>query len=58
MVITPTPDGPLSVLGPVVVRRESGEEVRKEKVSLCRCGHTQNAPFCDASHRRVGFTSP
>ena len=22
---------------------------------LCRCGHSQTKPFCDATHRRVGF---
>jgi CDGSH-type Zn-finger protein len=26
-------------------------------IGLCRCGASENKPFCDGSHRRVNFTS-
>lgn len=24
-------------------------------VGLCRCGHSANKPFCDGTHKTVGF---
>ncbi|MDX1971580.1 MAG: CDGSH iron-sulfur domain-containing protein [Candidatus Sumerlaeia bacterium] len=27
-------------------------------ISICRCGKTQKAPFCDGSHKTCGFESP
>jgi CDGSH-type Zn-finger protein len=28
-----------------------------ERVSLCRCGHSANKPFCDGAHKAAGFAS-
>jgi hypothetical protein len=43
--------GPLWVRGGIPVISADGEpyEVRN-RVALCRCGKTQNQPFCDGSH--------
>lgn len=35
--------------------KRTGEYPEKENYALCRCGHSQNGPYCDGSHVRVDF---
>jgi CDGSH-type Zn-finger protein len=49
-------DGPYWVRGGTAVRSDDGEayEVRN-RMTLCRCGASENKPFCDGSHKDIGF---
>ena len=29
----------------------------RNSIGLCRCGHSDNKPFCDGAHRQSGFQS-
>ena len=55
-VIDPRPNGPLFVRGRVRLVDGDGHTIREDtRMALCRCGASANKPFCDASHRRIGF---
>jgi uncharacterized Fe-S cluster protein YjdI/CDGSH-type Zn-finger protein len=49
--------GPLLARGRLrVIEGATGTVVAEEtRLALCRCGNSRNQPFCDNSHRRVGF---
>jgi uncharacterized Fe-S cluster protein YjdI len=50
------PDGPLLLSGDFEIRAPDGTVLfAGQKAALCRCGHSATKPFCDASHKRVGF---
>lgn len=56
-IVEVTKDGPLLVFGNVTVKRPDGSCTEHHKVTaFCRCGASGNKPFCDGSHRKVGFT--
>ena len=39
-----------------VVREGAEEETIERAVFfLCRCGHSENKPFCDGTHKKIGF---
>lgn len=58
--ITPLNNGPLRIEGEFIICDPEGKEfglAGRKVISLCRCGHSQNKPFCDGSHNRAGFDS-
>jgi CDGSH-type Zn-finger protein len=50
-------NGPLEVAGAVEVIDGTGavRPLDEDPIYLCRCGHSANKPFCDGSHKKVGF---
>ena len=63
--ITPKANGPLIVEGPCRVVAPDGSDIpippRKDGkpaqvIVLCRCGSSAAKPFCDGSHKRIGFS--
>jgi|EndMetStandDraft_3_1072993.scaffolds.fasta_scaffold45273_3 CDGSH-type Zn-finger protein/uncharacterized Fe-S cluster protein YjdI len=56
--IVPTTDGPLALEGAFTIRTSEGSAQHYAvKATLCRCGASNRKPFCDGSHRRIGFRS-
>jgi CDGSH-type Zn-finger protein len=57
-------DGPYRITGGIPLKDGQGnDEARnqgasREHYSLCRCGHSQNKPFCSGMHWYVNFHDP
>lgn len=39
----------------LIVHSDGKEEIKTGTVALCRCGASQNKPYCDGSHNKIGF---
>jgi len=58
LTITPVADGPLQVEGNLEVCSGTGRTLnRTQKTWLCRCGASENKPYCDGTHRKIGFSA-
>ena len=59
-----TQDGPYRVTGTLPLTDAAGSDVpraagsSREHYALCRCGHSQNKPFCSGMHWYVEFRDP
>jgi CDGSH-type Zn-finger protein/uncharacterized Fe-S cluster protein YjdI len=59
LAVMPLRDGPLELSGPLEICAGTGRTVeRTTSVRLCRCGHSADKPFCDSTHRSIGFEAP
>ncbi|MBI3791167.1 MAG: CDGSH iron-sulfur domain-containing protein, partial [Gemmatimonadetes bacterium] len=54
-----SPRGPVYVRGDITVKDHTGAVLRTDtRLALCRCGHSSHKPFCDGTHRTIGFSDP
>jgi uncharacterized Fe-S cluster protein YjdI len=55
-IVETMPNGPLLVYGNVTVKDPNGNLTKRNNVTaFCRCGGSSNKPFCDGSHKKLGF---
>ena len=58
--ITCKNNGPLKIEGTFVLKDVEGNTFdlgERKAISLCRCGASEDKPFCDGSHKQVNFDS-
>jgi CDGSH-type Zn-finger protein/uncharacterized Fe-S cluster protein YjdI len=57
--VTPFANGPLGVKGNVEILTGTGRTIdRIVSAALCRCGGSKNKPYCDGTHKTIGFVAP
>ena len=58
--ITINPNGSIRIEGDFTIHDAEGREfglAGRKVISLCRCGRSENKPFCDGHHKTSGFDS-
>lgn len=54
--VTVLPDGPLLINGSLEVKDKNGALWTKDgATAFCRCGASENKPYCDGQHQKIGF---
>ena len=58
--VTPYPNGPYLVRGDFELLDHDGNliDARRRTIALCRCGASRTKPFCDGTHKTIGFEAP
>ena len=55
--ITANRNGSYRLQGPLTIHFLDGTDVTGNRCSLCRCGQSKNKPFCDGTHKEIGFVT-
>ncbi len=50
-------NGSFRLQGPMTIYFPDGTELTGNRCALCRCGHSNIKPFCDATHKTIGFNT-
>lgn len=55
--VTPIANGPYMVKGEVELVDAQGQRIQTQgdECYLCRCGGSGKKPFCDGTHKKIGF---
>jgi CDGSH-type Zn-finger protein len=54
-------NGPIRIEGDFEIVDQEGQKFGlggRTAITICRCGHSANIPFCDGTHKRQNFASP
>lgn len=55
-IITPIKNGPLHIIGTLELLNTDGKQIETSaELYLCRCGQSNNKPYCDGQHKNAGF---
>ncbi|MEE9365023.1 MAG: (4Fe-4S)-binding protein [Cellulophaga sp.] len=50
-------NGPLMVFGTLEITHKDGDiEIKEKATAFCRCGASENKPYCDGAHKKIEFT--
>jgi CDGSH-type Zn-finger protein len=50
-------NGPYEVAGKALLLdfEKAAYPLSEDPIYLCRCGRSENKPFCDGTHKKIGF---
>ena len=50
-------NGPILISSKTLTVSTPSKTSKHTTIAICRCGHSDNKPFCDGTHSKIGFTA-